>query len=188
MESMFECSIPINVMEDPEICLGAKGFYAYLFEFRGDRDFASPGSAQILKDLSMSSWDVVRKYTKELEARGYLMTSRDLSIATGKGNRRIEYRLAEPSCIQNKCEKLTRVVFDNFCPVEAKGLFTYFAVHADLSGKVILSRERILKDLNCSKTTYTKYAAELERLNFLKRGRYYDEAGRAAGILYDLTT
>lgn len=184
---MFVCGMSQKVMEDPDICLGSKGFYSYLYICRGDCEFANPGSAQILNDLSLSSWDVVRRYTKELETKGYLMTCRDMSVPVGKGNRRVEYRFEEPENGYKLCESLTRTIMDVFCSVEARGLFAYFAVHADSKGRVLLTRDKVLKDLGCSKTTYTKYASELERLGYLIRGRYYDEDGRAAGMLYELT-
>lgn len=173
-------------MEDQNICLGAKGLYAYLTAISDDAGFTSPGTASILEETNISK-DVCRRYVRELEACGCIETRRDLSKATIAGNRRIEYRIKDREKNTMRAYVDGKVFTDRGLAVEAKGLFAYLAAHADEEGKVVLTRERILKDLSCSKTTFTKYGAELERLGYLKRGRYYDEEGRMAGILYDLT-
>lgn len=181
---MFECNIPVEIMENPDICLGAKGFFAYLTAITDETGSVSPGTAYILEELKISK-DVCRKYARELVAGGCIETRRDMSCAAKAGNRRIEYQVKTEipdSGKENEC----RVYTDCDIPVEAKGLYAYLAAHADENGNVVLKRERILKDLSCTKTTFTKYAAELENLGCLKRGRYYNEEGRAAGILYEL--
>lgn len=63
--------IPKRVMKDPNLNLQAKGIYAYLCSYAGNKDTAFPSVKLITHELNMSK-DTFYKYLNELKETGYI--------------------------------------------------------------------------------------------------------------------
>lgn len=63
--------IPKRVMKDPNLSLQAKGIYAYLCSYAGNKDTAFPSVKLITHELNMSK-DTFYKYLNELKETGYI--------------------------------------------------------------------------------------------------------------------
>jgi hypothetical protein len=63
--------IPKMVMQDRELCIGAKGLYSYFCSYAGAGDSCFPTRKKICYDLGIAI-DTFGKYLKQLIARGYI--------------------------------------------------------------------------------------------------------------------
>jgi DNA replication protein DnaD len=68
--------IPKHIMKNPNISIQAKGIYAYLCSYAGNKDTAFPSVKLITHELSMSK-DTFYKYLNELKDTGYIEVSKE---------------------------------------------------------------------------------------------------------------
>lgn len=70
--------IPKRVMKDPDLNLQAKGIYAYLCSYAGNKETAFPGVSLITHELGISR-NTFYKYLKELKKVGYVEVYKERS-------------------------------------------------------------------------------------------------------------
>ncbi len=187
------------IMTDRTVDLGSKSLYGYLSSAAGSGEESYMRRSRILSELGIGE-RAYNTYMSELESHGYIIRAQSRTTSGMFGTTVVEFvmipaHLAERINAAKESETkptmysgtiyalgygiMPRVVAqDTRLSYKARGLYAYYSVFANNNGEAFPSREKILKDLNISKNTYTKLLKELITFGYLTVTQTHGDDGK----------
>ena len=178
-------TIPKVVTLDSTLSIEAKAIYAYFASYSGGGSCAFPSRDKILSDLKISK-DRYYKHLKMLQDRGFICLQKE----TGQGFQRNVYILKsahssgkEPADIVSMSGineagygiMPKAVTTDDRLPIEAKGLYAYYAAFTGSGRECTPEVKTICYHLDISSKRYLRYRNILEDLGYVSISRIHKD-------------
>lgn len=185
-------------MCDPNLSITAKGIYAYICAFAGNKDHSFPSQDRMRNELKLGK-DAFYSNLKMLSAEGYLRIEQSRASDgpwthniywINDNPKSLDSFLSRRSSLQNQGTLSwtgikgagfgvipKAIMVDQRLSVKAKALYAYFASYAGSEAVAFPSKKDVLYQLNLSNNSYSKYINELIALNYLKRVQRHDSNG-----------
>lgn len=187
------------IMTDWTLDLGTKSLYSYLSSAAGSGEEAFLRRARILGEMGIGE-RAYNKYMSELELHEYIIRAQSRTPGGVFGTTIVEFVMV-PTHMKGKIEAareaetkpnmysgtiyalgygvIPRVVAKDIrLSYKARGLYAYYTVFANTNREAFPSRDKILKDLNISKNTFTKLLKELTDKGYLTVKQMHASDGR----------